>query len=88
LEEALELAQATGCSQDEVQMLVNYVYSRPAGQLDQEVGGTLVTLAGLCTAMHIEMESAGNSELKRNWERINAIRDKQATKPQGSPLPQ
>ena len=31
LEEALELAQANGCSREEAQALVEYVYARPAG---------------------------------------------------------
>lgn len=88
LEEALELAQANGCSQQDAQMLVNYVYSRPAGRAEQEVGGVMVTLASLCSATQIDMNIAGDRELKRNWERIDAIRHKQASKPHGSPLPQ
>jgi len=34
------------------------------------------------------MEEAGEAELHRNWERIDAIRSKQAAKPHGSPLPE
>jgi hypothetical protein len=48
----------------------------------------MVTLAGLCSATSIDMVQAGDRELKRNWERIDAIRQKQASKPHGSPLPQ
>lgn len=88
LEEALELAQANGCSREHVEMLVDYVYSRPVGQVDREVGGTMVTLASLCSTLRIDMEQAGYEELDRNWNRIEAIRQKQASKPQGSPLPQ
>lgn len=39
LEEALELVQATGLSEDEVHALVSHVYSKPSGELSQEVGG-------------------------------------------------
>lgn len=88
LEEALELAQGSGCSRSEALALVDYVYGRPEGKAELEVGGVMVTLAGLCGAFEIDMEIAGETELKRNWDRIEAIRAKQASKPHGSSLPQ
>lgn len=88
LEEALELAQANGCSQEHAHALVKYVFGRPEGRPDQEVGGVMVTLAGLCSASEIKMDEAGARELQRNWERIHLIRAKQQAKPHGSPLPQ
>jgi hypothetical protein len=88
LEEALELAQANGCSLKEAKALVDYVYSRPEGRPELEVGGVMVTLAGLCSATGIDMSEAADRELERNWERIKIIRQKQASKPRGSSLPQ
>jgi hypothetical protein len=88
LEEALELGQANGCSFAEATALVQYVYDRPVGRPDLEVGGVMVTLAGLCSASEINMDEAGDLELKRNWDRIELIREKQLSKPHGSPLPQ
>lgn len=88
LEEALELAQANGCSRDDALALVEYVFGRPVGRPDQEVGGVMVTLAGLCSASGINMDDAGDRELERNWDRIETIRAKQQAKPHGSPLPQ
>lgn len=88
LEEALELAQANGCSREDALALVNYVYGRPAGAPSQEVGGVMVTLSALCSVSQINMDEAGERELERNWERIETIRAKQAAKPRGSPLPQ
>jgi hypothetical protein len=88
LEEALELVQAQGCSREHAHTLVDYVYGRPEGDPELEVGGVMVTLAGLCTAAGIAMNQAGDRELERNWARIDNIRRKQATKPRGSPLPQ
>jgi len=88
LEEALELAQASGCSRDHAIALVDYVFGRLAGEADQEVGGVMVTLASLCSAVGINMEEASNRELDRNWDRIDVIRAKQQSKPHGSPLPQ
>ena len=87
-EEALELAQASGCSREDAHRLVNYVFSRPVGRPELEVGGVMVTLAGLCVAARIDMNDAANRELERNWARIDAIRNKRANKPVGSPLPQ
>jgi len=88
LEEALELAQAHGCSSEDAHALVEYVFGRPQGQPEQEVGGVLVTLASLCSASEINMDEAGDRELERNWERMDVIRAKQQAKPHGSPLPQ
>lgn len=88
LEEALELAQANGCSQADAVALVHYVFGRPKGEPTQEVGGVMVTLASLCSATGIHMGEAGDVELARNWDRIEAIRAKQQAKPHGSPLPQ
>ncbi len=88
LEEALELAQANGCSREDAVALVDYVFSRPQGDPAQEVGGVLVTLASLCSAVAINMDEAGDKELECNWDRIEAIRAKQLSKPHGSPLPQ
>jgi len=88
LEEALELAQANGCDYDEAKALLEYVFARPVGRADLEVGGVMVTLAGLCSASGVRMEDAGERELQRNWDRIELIRRKQAGKPQNSSLPQ
>jgi len=88
LEEALELAQASGCSREDAIALVEYVFGRPQGQPEQEAGGVMVTLAGLCSASGVNMEEAANRELERNWGRIEVIRAKQKARPQGSPLPQ
>lgn len=88
LEEALELAQANGCSRADALALVDYVFGRPSGRPEQEVGGVMVTLASLCSASDINMDEAGDQELDRNWKRIEQIRAKQQSKPHGSPLPQ
>lgn len=88
LEEALELAQANGCGRDDAIALVDYVFGRPKGDPQQEVGGVMVTLASLCSASDIHMDEAGDTELARNWTRIETIRAKQQSKPHGSPLPQ
>jgi NTP pyrophosphatase (non-canonical NTP hydrolase) len=89
LEEALELVQAAGkgTTREEAHMLVDYVFDRPVGETQQEVGGVMVTLAALCLANGVNMHAAGDIELERVWTKIAKIRDKQAAKPKNSPLP-
>lgn len=87
LEESLELVQALGCTASEAHQLVDYVYGRPWGEPDQEVGGVMVTLAALCLASGLDMHGAGETELARIWTKVEKIRAKQAAKPKHSPLP-
>ncbi|MBW3243304.1 hypothetical protein KUV57_11410 [Epibacterium sp. DP7N7-1] len=88
LEEALELVQALGCTRSEAHQLVDYVYGRPEGVVDQEIGGVMVTLAALCLAAGEDMHAAGEKELARVWTKVEKIRAKQAAKPKHSPLPE
>jgi hypothetical protein len=86
LEEALELVQANGTTVTEAYQLVGYVYGRPAGEPQQEVGGVLLTLAALCSANDFDMLNCGEVELARVWTKVEKIRSKQAAKPKLSPL--
>mgnify|MGYP003385712531 CR=1 FL=1 len=79
-EEALELIQATGASREEAHLLVDYVFGRPVGEPNQEVGGVMVTLAALCHAHGLEMEACAEVELAKVWLRMPEIRAKQALK--------
>lgn len=88
LEEAIELAQATGCTPREAHELVDYVFGRPIGEHAQEVGGVMITLAALCNAFGLELEKCAQDELASVWQRIEKIRAKQAQKPKFSPLPE
>lgn len=87
LEEALELVQSLGCTQEEAHQLVDYVFSRPVGEPFQESGGVMVTHAALCLANDLDMHSNGETELARVWTKVEQIRAKQAAKPRNSPLP-
>lgn len=88
LEEALELVQANGCTQHEAHQLVDYVFGRKIGQVHQEIGGVMLTLAALCNASGEDMAGAGEEELRSVWTRIEQILAKHAAKPKNSPLPQ
>lgn len=92
LEEALELAQAAGATPHEAHALVEYVYSRPAGKADQEVGGVLLTLAGFCSAYGFDMHRCAAAELSRVnrpevLAKCRAKQDAKKTNPLASPLP-
>lgn len=80
LEEAVELAQATGHTKERVLELVEYVYNRPVGELQQEVGGVLVTLSALTSAHKMHLVGAARSELWRCNRNIDKIRAKQRLK--------
>ena len=82
LEEALELVQTNdiGVTKAEAHQLVDYVFDRPVGYLDQEIGGVMVTLTALCNSVGADMEVCGDTELRRCYENIEKIRAKQAAK--------
>ena len=65
LEEALELVQSNGCTREDALKLVDYVFSRPAGEPEQETGGVMLTLAALCSASSIYMQTEAERELER-----------------------
>lgn len=96
VEEAMELAQSLGYNRERAHALVDYVFDRPIGDPDQEVGGTLVTMAVMLSVapyagkIGIDMADAGECELLRinNVDTMARIQMKQKTKPTGSALPQ
>ncbi|CAH1658494.1 hypothetical protein CHELA1G11_12900 [Hyphomicrobiales bacterium] len=88
IEEAIEAVQALSYPEERITALQRYVYGRPAGQINQEVGGVMVTLAALCLAVGVDMHVASETELARVWTKVDQIRAKQAAKPTGSALPQ
>lgn len=89
-EEATEAVQANGMTRSEAHQLVDYTFDRPIGELHQEIGGVMVTLAALCLASGQDMHAAGETELARINvpETVAKIRAKQAAKPKHSPLPE
>ena len=65
LEEAMELFQAEGGEQGRAEALLQRVYSRPAGEVGQEVGGVCVTLLSYCSAAHLSLEECEAAEIAR-----------------------
>lgn len=89
IEEALELGQACGMTADQARDLVAYVFARPAGDVPQEIGGTMVTLAALCAGRGVDLDASAWGELARvlRPETMERVRAKHANKPHRSPLP-
>lgn len=65
LEEAIELAQAEGISQDLVLKQVGYVFARSIGDPVQEAGGVAVCLLGWCAGRGTRLEDIMLRELHR-----------------------
>ena len=80
LEEALELAQSCDLSREYALKILEYVYSRPKGEIHQEIGGVMITLAALASCVQEDMQVCGELELSRVWGKIQEIRAKQASK--------
>lgn len=81
LEESLELVQACGCTKEDALRLVDYVYNRDIGEIDQEVGGVATTLAALCLAQDVDLDACAETELVRVKNNIEKIREKSKKKP-------
>jgi hypothetical protein len=65
LEEAIELAQSEGITEDQVWRQAAYVFSRPAGDPSQEAGGVAVCLLGWCAAHNTTFDQVARTELER-----------------------
>lgn len=65
LEEATEAAQATGVDEYKAHDLVAYVFSRPVGQLNQELGGTAVCVLALAAAAGLSADDEEAREVYR-----------------------
>lgn len=64
-EEAIELMQAGGVPLEEAMKLLIYVYGRPVGHINQEVGGVCVTLLALSYVMGYDLEWLEQQEVTR-----------------------
>ena len=64
-EESLELIQSLGVTREQALALVKQVYDKPAGEPQQELGGTLVTLASLCVVAGLDADDCYRREFMR-----------------------
>jgi hypothetical protein len=66
LEEAVELAQVEGVSEEMIRAVATRVYRRPAGYLHKEIGQALVTLEVLAENVGV----CADDEAAREWRRV------------------
>lgn len=61
----MEAYQACGGSEEMAHKLVSYVFSRPTGQLGQELGGVAVTLLCLAASAGLSADMEEQREVRR-----------------------
>ncbi len=76
LEEAIELAQACGHKRADCLTQLDQTFAKPTGEIKQEIGGVLVTLASLCGLFNLDMDEIFTTEFARCIEKMEAIRVK------------
>lgn len=88
-EEDAELLQALGLTREAHHRIVDYVHDRPVGEPDQEMGGTVHTLAALAGLAGLDMMACAERELARvGTPEITAkIRRKRSNRHGRGPLP-
>ncbi|MFC0679811.1 hypothetical protein ACFFGH_18380 [Lysobacter korlensis] len=64
-EEVIETAQVCGCDAAMLHRLIDHVYAKPVGKLDQELGGLSVTLLALAEAAGLSADKAEMAEIER-----------------------
>lgn len=65
LEEALELAQAMGVTEEEAERLRANVFQKPAGEVAQELGGAAITLFACAESVGQSLLDCGKKEMDR-----------------------
>lgn len=81
LEEAIELFQATGGAEWEVDALKRRIFAKPADPVHIEVGSVIFTLADLCTEQGVDMMAEGERDLKHVERSLEIIRARLLAKP-------
>lgn len=64
-EEAIELAQVCEVPAEQLHKLIDYVYARPKGIMQQELGGVALTLMVCCGNSGNNIEDVAFNELRR-----------------------
>lgn len=65
VEEAIELAQAEGLHSDFVRRVLDRVYSRPAGEPEQEAAGLTVCLLAWAESRRVDLRAVALTEIER-----------------------
>lgn len=65
IEEGIEACQAAGVDRDQLLKLVGFVYDRPVGELNKEIGAAGLTLLGLAAAAGLSADDEEDREVNR-----------------------
>lgn len=65
LEEANELAQSVGVEKTTAHDIVRMVYARPPGEVQQEIGGVLMTASAMCSSVGLDFDETMDREVLR-----------------------
>jgi hypothetical protein len=80
VEEVIELAQVLRLAEHEINAQVRRVYEKIPGELTQELGGVIHTLAVVCEVNGVDLIKVGEAGLADAYRRIDQIREKEARK--------
>jgi hypothetical protein len=80
-EESIETMQAMNLTKEQVLSFVDYVYSRPVGELDQEMSGSLITLLLAAESFSVDLEGKITKEVHKIVDLGDKIREKHNSKP-------
>lgn len=86
IEEAIELAQAVGANRETIHAMVNRVYDRPLGEVQDEFGGVLISVSALASSLDLGLEELASSALSSVETRIEDIRKRNLLKPHADVL--
>lgn len=64
-EEAIEAAQTVGVDPEQLIALVRYIYARPPGGIEREIGGSGLTLVALAAACGVDADACEVAEVRR-----------------------
>lgn len=65
VEEAIEVAQAAGISQNTVEKILYRIYGKEPGRIEEEMGGLLVTTLAMCEVLGAEADELERNEIER-----------------------
>ena len=81
LEEAVEVFQSMGRSAEEAHAIVAWKMEGEPGEIQQEIGGLMMTVSVLCSSRAIDLITCAENGLADAYERIEEVRAKQLRKP-------
>ena len=80
LEEGIELYQTLGFTKDQIVEMIDRVYVKEAGEFEEEVAGTFLTLMCLCMCYKVDLLQTVSDQLEGYERRVEEFKIKHPTK--------